>query len=356
MLSVLVLVLLSSSAPAECCRVEGIVRSEAGVIVADATVTLSATDLKAPLTTTTSADGRYQFDNVKPGVWAEVRVLVHGRPVAESVTLVTQPVETLNLTIYSASVTPTSVEDLRPMGGESGELRGVVRAADGTPLAGARVGIQSVGIDTTTDSTGRYSFGPVRAPIAVGVTASANGFASASREVSVARGSVDGDFSLKAVTNDAEPLGLLETPRDRESLTLRASELTALPALAPFDVFRALDLLPAASVSDSSELVLNGLPAGNTLVTMDQIPWFPARRLAGQIGTPLNTAFIQEAGVADAPLGSASGGTLGGVLGLNGRRPRQDRAGGTAELDFFGVSGSVSAPLAHLGSVSFGAR
>jgi hypothetical protein len=320
-------------------------------------VSLSAPELKAPLMTTTSADGRYQFDDVKPGIWAEVRVLVHGRPVAESVTLVTQPVETLNITIYSAPVSATSVDDLKPMGGESGELHGIVRGADGTPLAGARVGIDTVGIETTTDTAGRYSFGRVRAPLTIGMTVSANGFTSASREISVpSRGSIDGDFSLKPASTDAEPLGLLETPRDRESLTLRTSELTALPGLAPFDVFRAIDLLPAASVFDSSELVLNGMPPGDTLITLDDIPWFPSRRLAGQIGTPLNTAFIQEAGVADAPLASSSGGSLAGVLGMNGRPARQARAGGSAEADFFGVSGSASVPLAHLGSVSFGAR
>src|SRR5262249_53907701 len=158
----------------------------------------------------------------------------------------------------------------------------------------------------------------VRAPMSLAMTVSANGFTSTSREVSVpARGLVEGDFSLKPVATDAAPLGLVEAPRDRESLTLRASELTALPGLAPFDVFRAIDLLPASSVSDSSELVLNGMPPGDTLVTMDDIPWFPSRRLAGQIGTPLNTAFVQQAGVADAPLGSASGGSLAGALGLN---------------------------------------
>jgi hypothetical protein len=348
---------MSTSAPAACCRVEGIVRSEAGVVVAGAAVWLSAPELKAPLTTTTSAEGRYQFEDVKPGVWAEVRVLVHGRPVAESVTLVTQPVETLNLTIFSAPISATSLEDLKPMGGESGELRGIVRAADGTPLAGARVGIEAVGIETTTDSAGRYSFGRVRAPLTLGMTASANGFTSGTREISVSgRGSVDGDFSLKPASAGEEPLGLMETPRDRESLTLRASELTALPALAPFDVFRAIDLLPASSLMDASELVLKGMPPGDTLVTMDDIPWFGSRRLAGQIGAPLNTAFIQEAGVADAPLRSSSGGSLAGVLGLNGRPSRQERAGGSAEADFFGVSGSASVPLAHIGSVSFGAR
>src|SRR5262249_17367696 len=99
LLSVLVLALFSNSAPAACCRVEGIVRSQAGIVVADATVSLSAPDLKAPMMTTTTAEGRYQFDDVKPGVWAQVRVLVNGRAVAEGVTLVTQPVETLNITV-----------------------------------------------------------------------------------------------------------------------------------------------------------------------------------------------------------------------------------------------------------------
>jgi hypothetical protein len=358
LLSVLVLALISNSAQAACCRVEGIVRSQAGIGVADATVALSAPDLKAPMMTTTTADGRYQFDGVKPGIWAQVRVLVNGRAVAEGVTLVTQPVETLNIAISAASTSATSLEDLKPGGGESGELRGVVRATDGTPLPGARVGIDAVGIQTTTDSAGRYSFGRVRAPLTIDMSASANGFTSATKQVSVtARGSADMDFSLTPQsTADEEPLGLAETPRDRESLTLRTSELTELPGFGPFDVFRAIELLPIASLFDSSELVLNGLAPGTTHVTIDDIPWFPSARLAGQIGAPLNTAFIQEAGLADAPLGASSGGSLGGVLGFNGRRTRQDHPAGTAEVDFFGVGGSASIPLAHMGSVSFGAR
>src|SRR5262249_41859349 len=214
-----------------------------------------------------------------------------------------------------------------------------------------------VGIETTTDSAGRYSFGRVRAPITLGMSVSANGFTTATSQISVpARGSADADFALTPKAAFGEALGLVQTPRDRESLTLRASELSAVPALAPFDVFRALDLLPGSSQRDDSELVLDGMPPGDTLVTTDDIPWFPSRRLAGQIGAPLNTAFIQEAGVADAPLGSSSGGSLAGVLALSGRPTGQSRPGGGAEVNFFGVSGSASAPLGHVGSLSIGAR
>ena len=327
-------------------------------MVADATVALTSSELKTPMTTTTSAEGHYQFDNVKPGIWAQVRVLVNGRSVAEGVTLVTQPVETLNITISPASTSAGSVEDLKPMGGEWGELRGVVRAADGTPLPGARVAIDAIGIETTTDSAGRYTFGRVRAPLKLDMSASANGFTNATRQVSVPpQASADADFSLTPISaGDEEPLGLAETPRDRESLTLRTSELTALPGLGPLDVFRAIELLPVSSLFDTSALVLNTMPPGDTLITLDEIPWFPSPRLAGEIGAPLNTAFVQEAGTADAPLGSSSGGSLAGVLGFNSRHTRQDRASGTAEADFFGIGGAASVPLAHIGSVTFGAR
>lgn len=359
MLSVLVLAFISTGSPAPCCRVEGIVRSEAGAIVADASVSLTAPDLKAPLTTTSSAEGHYGFDGVKPGTWAEVRVLVNGRPVAESVTLVTQPVETLNLTISAAPTSASSVEDLKPMGGESGELRGIVRRTDGTPLAGARVGIDGIAIETTTDSSGRYSFGRVRAPMNLGITATANGFATATKQIAVPeKGSADANFSLSPDTarDDERPLALIETPRDRETVTLRAPELSAVPGLAPFDVFRAIDLLPASAVGDDTAFVLNGTAAGDTPVTLDGIPWFPSRRLAGQIGAPLNTAFIQQLELADAPLASPAGGALAGALAFSGRPTRQDRPGGSGEVDFFGVSGSASVPIAHAGAVSVAAR
>src|SRR5262249_58246796 len=110
--------------------------------------------------------------------------------------------------------------------------------------------------------------------LAVGRSASGSGFSSVTRQVSVpARRSAHADFSLTPdARSDDEPHGLLEAPRDRESLTVRSSELTALPGLAPFDVFRAIDLLPASSLTDTSAHALNGHPPGASRATVDVSP------------------------------------------------------------------------------------
>jgi len=351
-------VLIPLRASAQCCRVQGVVRSEAGTPLADATVLLSAPELPKPQSTTTSADGHYQFESVKLGIWAEVRVLVHGRAVAESITLVTTAVETLDVRVSAASTSAASAEDLRPMGGESGELRGTVRAPDGTPVAGALVAIENTEIQAITDSAGRYSFGRVRAPLTLDLNVSADGFESRTEHAAVNPGGSGGsNVELSPVAHDDDgALDVGRQPRDRESLMLRGPELAVLPSLAPTDVFRARQLLPDATVRDDSELVLGATPPGSTRVTIDDIPWFRSSRLFGAIGAPLNTAFVQQATTSDISLNSPVGGELNGGFDLSGRPSPQGRPGGSADVSFFGVAGLAEVPLPRSGSIAFGVR
>src|SRR6266478_7800314 len=81
----------------DCCRVDGIVRAASGAPIADADVRLSSADLKEPLLTKTAADGRYVFTGVRPGIRVEVRVAAGGRAIATGYTLVTEPVERLDI-------------------------------------------------------------------------------------------------------------------------------------------------------------------------------------------------------------------------------------------------------------------
>jgi hypothetical protein len=105
-----------------------------------------------------------------------------------------------------------------------------------------------------------------------------------------------------------------------------------------------------------SDLTIRSSEPGNTRLVLDDISWFPAPRLAGAIGPTLNTAYVNQTTLSDTPLGSPAGGELAGALALSGRPLHQDRPSGDAEVSMFGVSGAVSAPLAKLGSISFGAR
>src|SRR5262245_43029054 len=115
----------------DCCRVEGVVLSAAGGAIAGADVMLSSPDLKQPQLTKTAADGHYVFSGVRAGIRVEVRVVANGRPVATGYGLITDRVERVDIRAAPEVASPGGVEDLDPMGGDSAEVRGVVRAADG---------------------------------------------------------------------------------------------------------------------------------------------------------------------------------------------------------------------------------
>lgn len=359
LLLIVACVLIPNRAFAQCCRVEGVIRSDAGTPVSDATVSLTSPDIPKPLTMTSGADGRYSFDHIKPGIWVGIHVIAHGLPAAQSYTLVTRPVETLDVVISSSPTAATSADDLKPIGGESGELRGTVRTATGEPVAGARVGVADTEVETTTDEAGRYSLGRVRALLTVDMVASATGYAAATKKVSIpTSGTAIADFTLplEKRADEETGLGIFRTGGDRQALTMLAPQLSAVPSLAPADLFRALELLPVAGVGDESDLYLRTSPPGDSRITLDAIPWFPSSRLAGNVGPPLNTAYVQESELSEGRLDSPAGGEMSSALRLSGRPLTSERVTGTAELNMFGGSGSVGAPLGKIGSVSFGAR
>lgn len=354
-----VCLLIPIRASAQCCRVEGVVHADTGAPVPDATVSLSSPSIGAPVTTTSAADGKYAFDHVKPGIWIEVRVIAQGRPVAQSFTLVTRAVETLDVVISTGPVVAASADDLKPMGGESGELRGIVHAADGTPVPGARVGIENTPIETTTDGNGRYSLGRIRSLLTVNVNVSASGFESGTTKVSIPNGGIaEADFELatEPASEQQSGLGVFRSDSAQQTLTLLAPQLSGVPSLGPDDLFRALQLLPIALPGDLSDLTIRSSEPGNTRIVLDDISWFTAPRLMGAIGPPLNTAYVNETTLIDTPLGSSAGGELAGQLALSGRPLHQARVSGDGEVSMFGVSGAGSVPLAKLGTISFGGR
>ena len=96
LLSVSIMVLAAVDARAQC-LVQGIVRLANGAPLSAGTVRLDGPDYKQPLQTTTDANGRYQFENVKPGIRVRIVALQGSRPVAQGFTLVTLRVETVDL-------------------------------------------------------------------------------------------------------------------------------------------------------------------------------------------------------------------------------------------------------------------
>jgi Carboxypeptidase regulatory-like domain/TonB dependent receptor-like, beta-barrel len=358
-----VFLLLVSGVPVraqECCRVEGTVVSAAGTPIAGADMLLLIPGAKAPQRTTATADGRYGFGGIKPGTWIEVRVMQNGRPIATSFTLVTAVVETLNIKALPDTTSPTGIEDLDPMGGDGGTVRGVVRAPDGSPVAGARVSIGGTPLIVSTDSQGRYSLGRLRSKLVLDLQVSAPGFERAAQEVTVPIGGLtDADFALAASAPAAEAtlLGLAESEPDRTVLTLARAAVAAVPSLTPADSFRATGLLPVAAIGlDASELVAHGNSPDETAVVLDGMSWYSFPRLSGGLTAPIDTSAVQRTEVSATAADSDTGGQLGGAFSLETLRAPATGASGNGEVGVFGPSAGVSVPLAGFASVTVAGR
>lgn len=358
----LFLVIAAAAIPAraqECCRVEGSVRDARGAPMPNADIVLVGPDAKAPREGKTTDAGTYAFTGIRPGIRVEVRVMQGGRPIASAFTLVTSFVETLDIKALPEIAAPAGIDDLDPMGGAAGEIRGVVRAAGGTPIAGARVAIGGTPEIASTDSTGRYSFGPLRAKLAIDLQVSASGFETATQEVTVPDGaSTDADFALTArpATASATGLDLADAIPDRRGLTISRDAIDAVPSLTPRDAFRAARVLPAAAVGvDESQLFVHGAPPDQTYVNLDGIPWYAFPRLSAGLTAPIDTTSVQTTSLPGEPADVDGGGRLGGVLRLATLRPA-GRVFGQGDVGVFGPGGTVAVPIATIGSAMIAGR
>ena len=194
-----IFLMLSADALAQC-RIEGTVLSAAGAPLADATIQVTGAELRKPLTTQTDREGRYGFTDVKAGIRVEIRVISDGHPVAVTYSLVTKWVERVDIKLVPAVTSPSDASDLDPAGGAAGEVRGVVRASDGSSVAGARVFIADTPVAAATDAAGRYTFGQLRAGLTLHLRVAADGYDTATEDVSVpSGGAADVNFALEAV-------------------------------------------------------------------------------------------------------------------------------------------------------------
>jgi hypothetical protein len=283
-------------------------------------------------------------------------VTQNGRPIATSFTLVTGVVETLNIKAMPDTTSPTGIGDLDPMGGDAGTVRGVVRAPDGSPIAGAHVSISGTPLVVSTDSQGRYSLGRLRSKLVLDLQVTAPGFEHASQEVAVpVGGATDADFALVASAPVAgvPMLGLAESQLDRTLLTLGRAAVAAVPSLTPADAFRAARLLPVASIGlDESQLFAHGNSPDQTAVVLDGVSWYSFSRLSGGLTAPIDTIAVQRTDISATAADSDTAGQLGGAFRLETLRAPATAVSGNGEVGVFGPSGTVSVPVAGFAGIT----
>ena len=343
-------------------QVSGELRTADGAPIPGATVRLESSGLRSPVTAITDASGHYAIDNVKPGIWAQVTAFhQNGRVLAQAFSLVTQHIEVINLQARSESGTAMTAADLKPLGGPSADLRGVITAPDGSPVSGARVSIADTQIATTTDSAGRYAFPRLRTGVAVQLDVTATGFSGAHARAVIPEGR-HGNVNValeppQVAENRSVGVPTFATTADDRAIQLRPATLARLPTVERQDLFRALQFLPAASAAQevSSELFVHGGTSDQTGVTVDGFTVYPLPHVWG-VFSALNMDAIGEGEFAPTSIDAAQGGRLAGNLRLTGATGSGTRPGGVVDLSILGLATKLTVPFGARASLLLAGR
>jgi hypothetical protein len=345
-------------------RIEGAVHGVDGTPLPGATVQLESSEYKKPLTTTTDAEGKYAFENVKAGIRVRLVATHGGRVVAQSFPLISLWVEQIDLDERPIPERPATAYDVLAMTGPSGEVAGLVRAADGEAVEGARITINETALTATTDSAGRFVFSGLRPGVRVELNVAAAGHEPASSERVIVAGSrVNVDFALAPAAapgtdESAGPeLSVLQAVGDRDGLRAEPARVATVPSLDDRDVFRAIQFLPGVvgSLENASDLYVRGGTPGQARVTYDGFTLYQLPTAYGRF-SPFNPDLIARADLTRSAFGAADGGRLAGALNLTGTSDASGRLGGFLNVSMLGLGAGVSVPLAEKGSLVFAGR
>jgi ferric enterobactin receptor len=352
--------LLAGNALAQC-RIEGIVRLADGTPLADASVRIEGPEYRKPLTTTTGPDGRYAFDNVKPGAHVQIIVTRAGRVVAQGYTLVTLKVERVDIQEQLAPDTPQSTGDVIGAHGETGDVGGTVRSADGQIVASAVVTISETVLSAETDAAGRYLFGSLKPGMRIKLQAAAPGYKTATKEVVVPDGTrLLADFALepgRAAEGSGVGLAPVGTAPESDRVSASPEQAASLPSLGQNDIFRALQFLPGVLTSNenSADFYVRGGASDQNLVTLDGFTLYPLEHVFGAL-SPYNMYAIRSVDFSRTAVSVADGGRLAGALRMTGQANTAGKATGSVDVSVLGVGGFISAPLSDRGSFLFAIR
>ena len=344
------------------CRVSGELHAADGKPIAGATVRIESSSLKSAVTAITDASGHYDIDKIKPAIWVQITALnSNGRILAQTVALVTDAVEVVDLRALPQSAVATNAQDLDPLGGPSSDLRGIVTAPDGSPVAGARVSIADTTVQTTTDSAGRYTFPGLRPGIGVELDVAATGFDNGHATAVVpekGHGDINIDLDPTPVEGTRSTnLPSFDTTSDGLAIQLRRRDLALLPTVERQDVFRALQFLPAASAAQeaSSELFVRGGTPGQTGVTLDGFAVYPLPHAWG-LFSALNMDAVEGGDFASASVDAAQGGHLAGNLRLSGATGFGAKPEAVIDLSGLGAATKFSTPIGGKASLLLAGR
>jgi hypothetical protein len=268
--AVVVLLLLTANAAGQS-KVQGQVSDPDGAPLAGVTVRLGGAEVKQPLTVTTDNEGRYVFENVKPGVRARISAMQGVRPLAVAYSLISQWTENIDLQQRPTALVPTSVVDVLASEGVSVSIVGTVRTPEGHVVPGDRVRVARTEWATGVDAAGRYALAGLKPGVNLELVASAPGFEESTHTTVVPDGGrVVTDFSLRSDPASRRGADLPDTTEEVEVQTPGPCPVE-VPAFGLTDTLRGLQFAPpvTAVLESEEDLHVRGGALGETLVVAD---------------------------------------------------------------------------------------
>ncbi len=241
-------------------------------------------------------------------------------------------------------------------------ISGTVTAYDGTPLTGAEVLLVETGAAATTNDEGYYVI-PDPPKGTFTLRATLDGFEESEIEVEFYDVSRTLNFSLALenveyeITVRTDMPALMEASSSIGVVTVKPSELTALPSLGEKDIFRSIQLMPGVSASNesSSGLYVRGGTPDQNLVLLDGMTIYEVDHFYG-IFSAFNSNAISSITMHKGAFEAEFGERLSSVLDMTGRSGIGNTTVIGGGASFLSANGYVDIPIGDSGSFMIAGR
>lgn len=242
------------------------------------------------------------------------------------------------------------------------QVRGTVKANDGTLLTGVEVSIKETGISVTTNDIGQYVIlDPPKGTFTL--VASIEGFDKRETEIEFFDVSRVVNFTLTIseikyeVTVRADMPELMDASSAIGVVSIEPRQLTSLPSLGEKDIFRSIQMMPGVSASNeaSSGLYVRGGTPDQNLVLLDGMNIYEVDHFYG-IFSAFNSNAVSNITMHKGAFESEYGERLSSVVDMTGRSGIGDTPVIGGGASFLSANGYVDIPIGDSGSFMIAGR
>ncbi len=233
-----------------------------------------------------------------------------------------------------------------------GDVNGTVKDTSGAVLPGVLVSVQGSNITASTDNTGYFILKGVPAG-EVTLTASLPSFATKEISVTVRRdvsSKVEIVLTLESqafsVTVEQIMPELMSASESIGVVSVKPSQIAALPGLGEKDIFRSIQLMPGVSATNeqSSGLYVRGGTPDQNLVLLDGFTVYKVDHFFG-IFSAFNASAVEDVTLLKGGFDSRYGGRISSVVDLAGKPGSKTGIEAGGGVSFLSYNGYVDGPI-----------